>query len=158
MIKPKLALWRPRSHLYYKGLCLFGLCLSVSLYLCISVAVSGDSVQIKSWVYSYWFADFVFEDWSYEIIILTFWIQMKCWCMLLRWEMLILNLKFELKKGYCCNFNIIHNQKFGLNVLLIWPWILGFKDFKLWDSLLTSHNMSFAYIWPFLSILCLDML
>ena len=28
------------TNLYYKGLCLFG--------LCISVAVSGDSVQIKS--------------------------------------------------------------------------------------------------------------
>ena len=117
-----------KSLLYYKGLCLFGLCLSVSLYLCISVAVSGDSVQIKSWVYSYWFADFVFEDWSYEIVILTFWIQMKCWCKLLRLEILILKLKFELKKGYCWNFNIIHDQKFGWNVLLIWPWVLSFQN------------------------------
>ena len=65
-----------RIHLYYKALCLFYLCISVSL----SVAVSGERVQIKNWLdfhFWYWLTDFVFEISSIEIVVLTFKCELK---------------------------------------------------------------------------------
>ena len=62
--------------LYYKALCLFYLCISVSL----SVAVSGERVQIKNWLdfhFWYWLTDFVFEFSSIEIVVLTFKCELK---------------------------------------------------------------------------------
>ena len=59
---------------------MFILSLYVSLYLCISVAVSGELVQIKSWLdfhFWYWFTDFVFKLSSIEIVILTLKCELK---------------------------------------------------------------------------------
>ena len=103
------------------------LCISVSLYLYISVAVSGELFQIKNWFEfhsdllisflklvilipkSRWNVDVSNEDWKFEIVILI--------------------LKFELKKAYFWNY-VIHIQKFGLKILLIWPWSIGFQVFE----------------------------
>ena len=54
--------------------------ISVSLYLCLSVAVSGERVQIKNWLdfhFWYWLTDFVFEFSSIEIVVLTFKCELK---------------------------------------------------------------------------------
>ena len=59
---------------------MFILSLYVSLYLCISVAVSGEQVQIKNWLdfhFWYWLTDFVFEFSSIEIVVLTFKCELK---------------------------------------------------------------------------------
>ena len=106
---------------------------SVSLYLCISVSLSRCQViRSRLRVDLIFIFYFVFEDWSYDFEILTFWIERICWCKQWRLKVLSVNfkLKFELKKGHFWNFNIIPTLNFGLIFLLIWPWIIGFQVSK----------------------------
>ena len=121
--------------------------ISVSLYLCISVAVSGELFQIKNWFE--FRIDLLFSFLKLEVTISLFWHSKSRWNVDVsnedwNFDMLILKLIFELKKGYFWHYDIFQNQKFGLNVLLIWPWQVWFPGFK--HETVCSHLIMLVWL------------